>query len=109
MAEFLPRGGATNHFIARAVERIGCSETEARDIAEDILWSIQQERWDRVKFIARVSRDGCRIFRFYRLGSQRPWYALVDTVEMNCVTVLPAGFKVSLQGKPTITLKGDDY
>lgn len=100
--------GVTNHFIARAVERMGCSEAEAREIGQGLVWAIQNERWDLVEFVSRVSRDGNRIFRFRHAPTRRRWYALVNTADMVCVTVLSPNFVVKREGKAKLTLKEED-
>lgn len=97
---------ATRHFIRRAHERLGCSAHDATRIAEAVVLAIRQERRDLVEYVARVNRDGCRLFRFGYGG--RVYYALVDTDDMQCVTVMPPGFVVRRQGKAAIKLKETD-
>jgi hypothetical protein len=97
----------TRHFIDRAVERLGYAIPQAVELAEGLIWAIQNHRDDLAEFVARVDRRGCRLFRF-RAVDGRCYYALVDTDDMRCVTVLPAGFTVGRQGKSRLKLKEKD-
>ena len=97
--------GVSNHFVSRAVERMGCTEDEAREIGQNLIWAIQNERWDVVEFIGRVSRDGNRVFRFRWAPTGRRWYALINTKDLVCITVLTPGFQVRREGKGRLTLK----
>jgi hypothetical protein len=97
---------ATTHFIGRVAERIGAA-VDPRVLADGIVWAIRQERDDIVEFVTRVDRRGCRIFRF-RVPDGRQFYALVNTDEMRCITVLPPGFTVPRQGKSRMKLKETD-
>lgn len=100
--------GVTNHFVTRAVERIGCTEDEAREIGQGLAWAIERERWDLVRFVSRVNREGQRIFRFRHAPTKRHWYALVNTDTMTCITILHPGFDVRRQGKSKIRLREED-
>jgi hypothetical protein len=97
----------TRHFIDRAVERLGYRIPQAVELAEGLIWAIQNHRDDLAEFVARVDRQGCRLFRF-RAADGRFYYALVDTEQWVCVTVLPAGFTVGRQGKSRLKLKEKD-
>lgn len=96
------------HFIQRAMERIGCRESEAESIGVGLIWAIENERSDLVEFVARVARDGRRVFRFQYAATGRFWYALIDTQAMKCITVLRPGFRVPREGKKSIILKEED-
>lgn len=103
-----PRARVSWHFIQRAMERIGCPESEAEIIGQGLIWAIENERWDLVEFVARVARDGRRVFRFRHAGTGRFWYALIDTRAMKCITVLQPGFRVPREGKKSVILKETD-
>jgi hypothetical protein len=98
---------ATLHFIERVRQRIG-PQHDAIAISRTIIEGIRLERPDMAEFVARVSRDGKRIFRF-RVPDKGVFYALVDTANMTCVTVLPPGFAVNRQGKSRLKLKEIDW
>lgn len=100
--------GVTNHFVSRAVERLGCTEDEARELGAWLLWAVQTERDDLVEFVSRVNRDGHRIFRFRHALTKRHGYAIVNTDTMVCITILRPGFQVPRQGKGRLTLKEED-
>lgn len=87
---------------------MGCTTAEARLIGADVLWAISCERRDKVEFVARVSRDGKRVFRFRHAGTGKFWYALVNTQDMTCVTLLPPHYIVGREGKSEIQLKDID-
>lgn len=97
---------ATTHFAKRVAERIG-PEVNAAQLAFGIVSDIRDERGDLVEFVARVNKQGLRLFRF-RVPCRGVFYALVDTSSMVCVTVLPPGFTVPCQGKGRIKLKETD-
>lgn len=99
-------GYASTHFQRRVAERIGPS-VDAEMLARDLISAIQSERWDFVEFVARVNRDGCRLFRF-RAPTGRLFYALVNTDRLLCVTVMPPGFTVPRQGKARVKLRETD-
>lgn len=100
--------GVSWHFVQRAVERLGCPESEAESIGHDLIWALENERWDIIQFVARVARDGRRVFRFQHAATGRFWYALIDTQTLRCITVLRPGFRVPREGKKSITLKEID-
>lgn len=108
MKDHVERSGVTAHFIARAVERMGCSRSHAEFLGRGILWAIENERWDLVQFVARASRDGRRIFRFRCTQTSRVWYALVNTKQKTCITILRPGFETGREGKSKIKLKEMD-
>ena len=97
---------ATQHFRQRVAERIG-PDVDADTLAAAIVTAIRRERTDLVTFVARINRDGLRLFRF-RTPQGRAFYAAVNTVDMACVTVMPPGFVVPRQGKGRITLRDVD-
>jgi hypothetical protein len=98
---------ATNHFVQRAMERVGCSAEEATALAEGLVAAIGTGRDDIATFVSRVDRTGCRLFRF-RSADGRDFFALVNTNGMACITVLPAGFTVPRQGKGRLKLRERD-
>lgn len=98
---------ATNHFVRRAVERIGCNVEEATALAEGLVAAIRAGRDDIATFVSRVDRTGCRLFRF-QSADGRSFFAMVNTDDMACVTVLPAGFTVPRQGKGRLKLRERD-
>lgn len=98
---------ATSHFVRRAVERIGCTVEEATALAEGLVSAIGTGRDDIATFVSRVDRTGCRLFRF-RSADGRDFFALVNTNDMACITVLPAGFTVPRQGKGRLKLRERD-
>lgn len=108
MTETVQARGVTQHFVHRAVERMGCTPDEAVHIGQGILWALQNERWDLIEFVCRVSRDGMRVFRFRYTPTGRSWFAMVDTRRAVCVTVLPSGFVIPRQGKHRLKLKEED-
>ena len=91
----------------RAVERIGCTVEEATALAEGLVAAIGTGRDDIATFVSRVDRTGCRLFRF-RSADGRDFFALVNTNDMACITVLPAGFTVPRQGKGRLKLRERD-
>ena len=97
---------ATNHFRSRVAERIG-SDVDADDLAAFLTHEIARGDSDKVVFVARLSRDGKRLFRF-RLVRGGLFYALVDTNSMRCITVMPPGFRPTRQGGDSIYLKETD-
>jgi hypothetical protein len=94
---------ATNHFIERVAERIG-PHVDARALARWIVDAIRKDRTDLVEYVSRVSRDGKRVFRF-RLRDE-VFFVLVDTQNMQCVTVFRPGFAVGREGRSKIILEG---
>jgi hypothetical protein len=95
---------ATNHWRRRVAERIGDVDPDL--LARDLVRAIQAEDDARVQFVARVNRNGGRLFRFPVGGRQ--FFALVDTWTWSCVTVLPPGFTATRQGKSSIKLRERD-
>ena len=89
-------------------ETVGCTEYQAREIGQGLVWAIEQERWDIVEFVSRVNRDGHRIFRFRHAPTKRFWYALVNTDTMVCITILRPGFQVRRQGRSKLKLEEED-
>jgi hypothetical protein len=45
---------------------------------------------------------------WFKLPNRGAYYALIDTSNMTCLTVLPPGFTVNMAGKSTITLGDTD-
>ena len=93
---------ATQHFVRRVWERVG-QDVNAEALAAWLIGNVARESPD-IVFVARVSRSGGRLFRF-RLGDGRAFYALIDTEQMNCITVMPPGFIVPCEGKSHLSLK----
>jgi hypothetical protein len=92
----------TGHFIARVRERMG-PEVDPVGLGGFLLRAIRRED-PSVVFVSRVNRSGLRIFRFTgRCG--RTFYALVDTDDMSCVTVMPPGFTVPRHGRAALNLE----
>jgi hypothetical protein len=98
---------ATSHFVHRAGERLGYTREEAYALAGRLIISIERGLEDHVQFVSRVDRNGCRLFRFQAVDS-RHYYALVNTDNMRCITILPAGFEVPRQGNSVLKLKDVD-
>lgn len=98
---------ATAHFLQRAAERMGYRAAQARELADGLVWAIEQERDDVAEFVSRVNRDGLRLFRF-RAVDARLYYALVNTDTMTCISIMPPGFTVPRQGKSRLKLKDAD-
>jgi hypothetical protein len=97
----------TDHFVQRAMQRVGCDADAARAWGEDIARSVQFGDSDSLQFVTRVDKKGCRLFRA-RFTDKRAFYVLVDTEESCCITVLPPGFMVGRQGKAPMKLKEID-
>jgi len=97
----------SDHFVLRAYERLGYDKARAVALGKGLFWAIDNRRDASVTFIARVSRDGKRLFRFRALDG-RYYYALLDTENRSCVTIMPPGYVVGLQGKEYIKLKDAD-
>ena len=108
MARHVWTPGVTKHFVSRAVERLGCSEDEARELGQGLIWAIKEERWDLVRLVGRVNRAGHRVFKFRHAPTKRYRYALVNTAQMVCITILRPGRDVRRQGKSRLNLKEDD-
>jgi hypothetical protein len=97
----------TRHWAIRVRERVG--DVDPAKLADSILWAIRNERTDTVEFVSRVSRHGCRLFRFRApVEGGKQFFALVDTDAMRCVTVMPPGFIVARQGKSRLHLRESD-
>ena len=94
------------HFIQRVTERIG-PHVSATALARGIVGSVRAAD-GAVEFVARVDRDGCRLFRFRVPDDGRYFYALVDTEKWVCVTVMPPGFVAGRVGKSRLKLKDVD-
>ena len=97
---------ATQHWRKRVAERIG-PDVDPDTLAETLILALQQERYDLVEFVTRVNRDGQRMFRFRALNG-RFYFALIDTDNHRCITVMPPGFVIARQGKPRLQLKDSD-
>ena len=97
----------SEHFILRAQERLGYDKARAVDLGESLFWAIDNRREDLARFVSRVSRDGRRLFRF-RASCGRYYYALLDTENRSCVTIMPPGYVVGRQGKSYMQLKETD-
>lgn len=108
MAKTESARGVTQHFIARAVERIGCTERQARGLGRYLLWAVKNERFDKVEYIARLNREGLRLYRFRWPPTKGVFYVAVNTKHGRCVTVLPPGFRLTRQGKASLYLLGED-
>lgn len=100
--------GVSKHFVARAMERMGCTEDEARTLGQGLIWAFENERWDLLEYVSRLNRTGNRLFRFCWTPTKRKWYAVVNTDERVCVTVLAPGFTVKRAGKDRIVLMKED-
>jgi hypothetical protein len=100
-----PEVRVTNHWRQRVRERIGKVDPDL--LAEGLIWAIRGERVDLVRFVARVSRKGARLFRF-RVPDRRYFFALIDTETEDCITVMPPGFLVPREGKSSIVLRESD-
>ena len=96
----------TAHFAKRVASRVG-PEVNPDQLAFGIVEAIKTGRSDLIEFVSRVNKKGLRLFRF-RVPQRGVFYALVDTSEMVCVTVLPPGFIVPRQGKGRIKLRETD-
>lgn len=92
----------TPHWEQRVKERIG--NVDPQTLWDGIIWAIENNRTDLVRFYCRVSKTGRRVFRFIT-PDRRYFFALVDTEKMVPLTVMPEGFKVSRQGKPAKVLR----
>jgi len=92
----------TAHFMQRVRERVG-PEVDALALAQHIF--IGLDTGD-TEFVARVNKDGLRCFGF-RAFCGRRFYVLIDTEQNRCVTILPAGAKLTRMNRDTITLKDD--
>lgn len=93
---------ASLHFKQRVAERIG-PDIDADLLARSILHDVQHGIEDRVKYVGRVSRCGRRVFQV-NLPERNVFYALVNTVDMACLTVLPPNFLVRREKGNTIVL-----
>lgn len=93
---------ATEHFIRRAGERLGYSRAEAVALAGRLIRGAASGAGG-VEFVARVSKDGRRLFRFQAIDAEH-YYALVDTESDRCITVMPSGFTVPRQNKGHLKL-----
>lgn len=90
------------HWNERVQERIGTVDPDV--LHQGLVWAIKNDRTDLVQAIGRVSRDGKRVFKF-RVPDGRVFFALVNTSNMNPMTVMPPDFTVKRQGKPPINLQ----
>lgn len=97
----------SEHFILRAQERLGYDKASAVELGTYLFHAIDCQRDDIALFVARVSRDGRRLFRF-RAACGRLFYALLNTESRSCVTILPPGYRVRRQGRDCLTLKETD-
>lgn len=97
----------SEHFIQRAQERLGYDRDRAMALGHILFRLIDTGQDRNIRFVARVSRDGKRIFQFTAKGA-RPFYALLDTEARACVTILPPGFVIGREGKTPMQLKEND-
>lgn len=95
---------ATKHWTYRVRERVG--DVDAEVLATRLIEAIHAGRTDEVQFISRVNVNGGRLFRFTEAG--RSFFALIDTDNWRCVTVMPSGFTARRQGRDPIYLKESD-
>lgn len=98
------RVSVSEHFVRRAAERMGYDRPKAVALGISLFNDLDQGAAD---FVGRVSRAGCRLFRF-RADNGQCYYALLNTEDRVCVTVMPPGFTVRRQGKTFIKLKETD-
>lgn len=101
-----PPPHATWHFVRRVEERVG-RDVDPAVLARSIIWAIGQARDDLVQFVCRTDKKGLRLFRF-RIPKIGTFYALVNTEDMTCITVMPPGFVVGRQGKDHLKLRSDE-
>jgi hypothetical protein len=92
-----------SHFIERVRERIGPHE-DAVALNARLVDAVRREDRDVATFVARLSRSGKRLFRFTAQDG-RTFFAVIDTVDMVCVTVMPPGFDAKREKRPSIRLK----
>ena len=87
----------TRHFRERVHQRVGPG-IDPDELAAGIWWAIENNRNDLVSFVARLSRNGLRMFRF-RVPDGRVFLAVLDTKAMQAVTVYPPGRVIRREGK----------
>ncbi len=90
------------HFAQRVAERID-PDYPAKALWEGLIWAIESERTDLVRFVARVSRCGRRLFRF-RVTDGRTFFVLYHTERKQPITIMPPGFVVPREGKSRMEL-----
>jgi hypothetical protein len=93
---------ATHHFMQRVHERMG-GHVNPMTLAGRLLRAIEASDEAEVQFVARVSKDGRRIFRFEEGG--REFFALVNTHQKVCISVFLPGYEVGRQNQPRLTLR----
>jgi hypothetical protein len=74
----------TTHFLERVQERIG--NVDGEQLRAGILWAIENERRDLVRFVCRADRNNRRFFEF-AVPDGRTFAVLVDMRRMAPVTV----------------------
>ncbi len=89
------------HWHERVNERIG--NVDPDELAQGIVWAIENDRTDLVRAVARVSRTGRRVFRF-KTPDGRVFFALVDTNDMKPITVFPPDYTVNRWNGPPLHL-----
>lgn len=92
---------ATPHFKFRVAERLGNIDPDV--LAREVVYAIERGLEDRVQFISRVSRCGRRLFRVILPGLS-PFYVVLNTKTMACLTVLLEGHVVKREGMSPLTL-----
>jgi hypothetical protein len=94
----LEMSGAYAHFARRARERLGAG-FNPKSLYMGIIWAIENERSDLVRFVSRVNRTGRRIFEFVPAGSGESFYVLVDTATMTPLTILSDEMEIGREGR----------
>ena len=94
------KSGAYAHFAMRVRERLGKS-VNPNILFRGIIWAIENERSDLVRFVSRVDRTGRRIFEFLPTGSKEPYYVVVDTETMTPVTIMSGEMEIYRKGRPS--------
>lgn len=92
----------THHFMQRVHERMG-SHVNPMTLAGRLLRAIEAGDESEAQFVARVSKDGRRIFRFEEEG--REFFVLVNTYQKVCISVFLPGYEVGRQDRPRLTLR----
>lgn len=95
----------TQHWAERVAERIS-PKINPHLLGFALVRAIQEGDTSRAKFVARVNKKGQRLFRFHA-KDRRVFYALIDTDNWCCITVLPPGMAAGRQGKSPKILRGD--
>ena len=96
----------TQHWVERVAERISPKVNPYR-LGFALVKAIQEGDTSRAQFVSRVNKEGQRLFRF-RAKDSRVFYALIDTDQWCCITVLTPGMAAGRQGKSPAKLRGDN-